>query len=300
MPNEGETRVQNEQYVGFSVAVSEPGVATITFTTPKRLNGLTQRIKRELVEVLQQAQMDQAVRVVVITGSGRGFCAGDDITGRPLPNAEQYPPIAPPIPHGHGNPIGTYEGLRVLSQSLNLAIRALDKITIAAINGVAIQTGLSLALACDFRIAAEGARLGSGTLRFGLLPDEGGQYLLVQHMGIARTMDFLMRNRIVGGQEALSLGLVHEVVPIDQLMDRAHALAVELANGPQVAMRLLKRSIYNATELDFAHALDDIASKTAISDHHPDAREGTAAFREKRQARFNQDPSRESREGGSL
>ncbi len=287
--------MQNQQTAGFSVEVSDPGIAVITFTTPERLNGLTQRIKRELVEALQQAQMDQEVRVVVITGTGRGFCAGDDITGRPLPNAGQYAPLVPPIPSGHGNPIGTYEGLRVLSQTLNLAVRNLDKLTIAAINGVAIQTGLSLALSCDFRIAAEEARLGSGTLRFGLLPDEGGQYLLVQHMGVARTMDFLMRNRIVSGTQALELGLVHEVVPGATLLQRTMELAVELASGPQVAMRLLKRSIYNAAELDFVHALDDIASKTAISDHHPDAREGGTAFREKRTAVFNQDASRESR-----
>jgi len=256
---------------------------------------MTPRIKRDLVELLTQAQMDEAVRVVVFTGSGRAFSAGDDLTGRPLPNTDQYPRLAPPIPAGHANAIGTYEGLRVLSQSLNLAVRALDKLTIAAINGVAIQTGLSLALACDFRIAASEARLGSGTLRFALLPDEGGQWLLVQHLGVAKTIDFLMHNRIVSAEEALALGLVHEVVPGEQLRERTRALARELAEGPQVAMRLLKRAVYNAAEMDFLHALDDIATKTAITDHHPDAREGVAAFREKRTPRFNQAGERESR-----
>ena len=108
---------------------------------------------------------------------------------------------------------------------MNTTIRSIDKISIAALNGVAVQTGLSLALSCDFRIASEAARLMSGTLRFGLLPDEGGQYLLVQHMGVAKTMDFLMLNRMVEADEALALGLVHEVVPADQLMDRSLALA---------------------------------------------------------------------------
>lgn len=193
----------------------------------------------------------------------------------------------PDIPRGHENAIGTYEGLRVLSQTVNQAVRKLDKLTIAAINGVAIQTGLSLALSCDFRIASEQARLGSGTLRFGLLPDEGGQYLLVQHLGVAKAMDFLMRNRIVDAAEAERLGLVHQVVPHEQLMQRSLDLARELANGPQVAMRLLKTTIYNAAEMTFAQALDDIAGKTAISDHHPDAREGVAAFRDKRRPSFN-------------
>jgi 2-(1,2-epoxy-1,2-dihydrophenyl)acetyl-CoA isomerase len=194
--------------------------------------------------------------------------------------------LVPPIPRGHGNPIGTYEGLRHLSQTVNTSIRNLDKLTIAAINGITIQTGLSLALACDFRIASDQARLGSATLRFGLLPDEGGQYLLVQLIGVAKTMDFLMRKRIVGAAEALELGLVNEVIPHDQLLERTMDLARELANGPQVSMRLLKKSIYNAAEMTFAHALDEIAAKTAISDHHPDAREGTAAFRDKREPRF--------------
>ena len=179
----------------------------------------------------------------------------------------------------------------MLSQSLNLAVRNLDKLSIAAINGVAIQTGLSLALSCDFRIAAEDARMGSGTLRYGLMPDEGGQFLLVQLMGVARTMDFLMRNRIVKGKEALELGLVHEAVPADQLLDRTMELARGLANGPQIAMRLLKRSVYTAAESTFTHALEDIATKTAISDHHPDAREGIRAFQEKRAPKFNQGPS---------
>jgi len=230
--------------------------------------------------------MDDAVRVVVITGSGRAFSAGDDISGRQL-SGTGAEALVPDIASGHSDPIGTYEGLRVISQALNLAVRSLDKLSIAAINGVAVQTGLSLALSCDFRIASEEARLGSGTLRFGLMPDEGGQFLLVQLLGVGRTMDFLMRNRIVSAAEAFELGLVHEVVPADKLMPRALELAREFAEGPQVAMRLLKRSVYNAAEMTFAHALDDIAAKTAVSDHHLDAREGIRAFREKRKAQFS-------------
>lgn len=271
---------------GFEVTVEDPGIAVITFNQPDRLNGMTQGMKRDLVETVTQAQMDDAVRVVVVTGSGRAFSAGDDITGRPTPAGDARK-LAPDIPGGHHNAIGTYEGLRWLSQPLNAAVRGLDKLTVAAINGVAIQTGFSLALACDFRIAAAGARMGSGTLRFGLLPDEGGQYLLVQLLGVARTMEFLVRARIVDAEEALALGLVHEVVPPETLMPHALEFARELAAGPQVALRLLKRSVYNAAEQTFSQALDDIAAKTAISDHHPDAREGVAAFREKRTPRFN-------------
>ncbi len=278
--------MEQGKFRGFEVELEDPGIAVITFNEPERLNGTTQAMKRDLVETLLQAQMDDAVRVVVFTGSGRAFCAGDDMSGR-RPISPDARALVPPIPPGHGDPIGTYEGLRGLSQPLNLAVRALDKLCIAALNGVAIQTGLSLALACDFRIASSEARLGSATLRFGLLPDEGGQFLLVQLIGVAKTIDFLMRKRIVSAEEALELGLVHEVVPPQELMKRSLELARELANGPQVAMRLLKRTIYNAAEMTLAHALDDIAAKTAIGDHHPDAREGVTAFREKRVPRFN-------------
>ena len=277
--------MQTGSFRGFDVEMRDPGIALITFNRPEKLNGLDQWIKRDLVETLVQAEMDDQVRVIVFTGSGRAFCAGDDISGKGRDGGEV---IMPDIPGGHRNAIGTYNGLRMLSQPVAATIRGLDKLTIASMNGIAIQSGFSLALACDWRIASSDARMGSATMRFGLLPDEGGQYLLVQLMGVAKTMDFLQRKRIVNADEALGLGLVSEVVPPDQLAARTMELARELAEGPNVAMRLLKRSIYNAAEMTFAHALDEIAAKTAISDHHPDAKEGTAAFKEKRAPIFNQ------------
>jgi 2-(1,2-epoxy-1,2-dihydrophenyl)acetyl-CoA isomerase len=278
--------METGKFSGFEVTMEDPGIAWIQFNTPERLNGMSTAIKRDLVEALTQAQMDNRVRVVVFTGTGRAFCAGDDL--KAYRDAELGGrPLVGPIPPGHDNAIGTYNGLRTVSQRLNAAVRDLDKLTVCALNGIAIQTGFSLALACDFRIAARSARLGSATLRFGLLPDEGGQYLLVQMLGVARTLDFLMRKRIVTADEAEALGLVHEVVEDAQLRQRALAFARELAEGPQVSMRLLKRSIYKAAELTFEQACDEIAAKTAISDHHADAREGVTAFREKRTAQFN-------------
>ncbi len=273
------------EFTGFSVTLRNPGIAWIQFNTPERLNGLTHRIKRDLVETINQAQMDNAVRVMVFTGSGRAFCAGDDISGQKKPISGE--PLMPPIPAGHDNEIGTYEGLRHLSQTLNLALRNCDKIAIAAVNGIAIQTGMTLALACDFRGAAASAKLGSATLRFGLLPDEGGQYLCVQLMGVAKSMDFFINKRILSADQALELGLLHEVVDDHELESRAMEMATDIANGPQVAQRLLKRSIYNAADMIFEQSLDEIAAKTAISDHHPDAKEGGLAFREKREPKFN-------------
>lgn len=274
------------QFTGFELSVKSPGIAWFQFNTPERLNGMTTAIKRDLIEAITQAQMDNRIRVLVFTGTGRAFCAGDDLKayqGADLPGEA----LVPPIPAGHDNALGTYNGLRTISQQLNTSIRNLDKLTVAAINGIAIQTGFSLALSCDFRIAADSARIGSATLRFGLLPDEGGQYLLVQQMGVSRTLEFLMKKRIVDAARALELGLVNEVVPAAALAEHTETFARELANGPQAAMRMLKRSVYNAAELTWNQALDEIAAKTAITDHHPDAREGVAAFHEKRDPNFN-------------
>lgn len=275
------------KFTGFEVSLAKPGIAWIEFNEPEKLNGMSQAKKRDLIETVTQAQMDNAVRVLVFIGQGRGFCAGDDLKAASH-SQDRSNALVPPIFPGHDSPIGTYNGLRTISQALNIAIRNLDKLTIAAINGVAIQTGLSLALACDFKIASDEARLGSATLRFGLLPDEGGQYLLLQHMGLAKTLDFVMHKRIVNAQEALELGLVNQVVPAGQLRAETSRLATELANGPQVSMRLLKRSIYQAASMTFEQACDEIAAKTAISDHHPDSREGVTAFREKRAPQFNE------------
>jgi 2-(1,2-epoxy-1,2-dihydrophenyl)acetyl-CoA isomerase len=268
---------------GLRAELRDPGILVVTFDAPERMNALDQAMKRDLIELMARVQMDDAVRVVVFTGAGRAFCAGDHMAGY----QKTAPASVPQIGAGHSTGIGTYNALRVYSQGLNLAVRNLDKLTIAAVNGHAIQTGLSLALCCDFRIGSTAAKLGSATLRFALLPDEGGHKLLVEHLGLAKALDFMLRKRIVDADHALELGLLNEVVEADQLMPAALALAAELAEGPQVAMRMLKRSIYAASESNLAVALDDIAARTAVTDHHPDARDGGQSFREKRKPRFN-------------
>ncbi len=273
-------------YQGFEISTDDLGVAVITFNQPDRLNGMSRGMARDLREIMIQAQNDDDTRVVVLTGSGSGFCAGDDVfesQTNPRP-----PTLVPPqVRSARGQAVNHYGLLRSYSQELIRSIRNLDKLTIASINGVAIQIGLSMALACDYRIASHDARVGSGTLRFGFLPDEGGHWLLLQHLGVARTLDFLMRARIVSAQEAFELGLMTEVVAPAELRARTMTLARELAEGPQIAMRLLKRSLYNALDQTFEQAGDDIAAKTAISDHHPDTVEGMQAFREKRRPHFN-------------
>jgi 2-(1,2-epoxy-1,2-dihydrophenyl)acetyl-CoA isomerase len=271
---------------GFAARIEAPGIAVVTFDRGERLNGLTLTMKRELVEWLAHAQANDGIRAVVITGEGRAFCAGDDISGKD--DTDLRPPVlVKPIEMGQRAPIRVYNSLRHSSQPLAKMLRNFDKPTVAAVNGVAVQSGLTVALACDFRIASTKARFTSGTLRFAFTPDDGGHHLLVQHLGLAKALDFVMLNKMLDASEALAWGLVSEVVDAGSELDRALALATQLANGPQVAMRLVKRSLYNAADLTFDQALDDIASKTAVSDFHDDAHEGVAAFRDKRPPHFN-------------
>jgi 2-(1,2-epoxy-1,2-dihydrophenyl)acetyl-CoA isomerase len=270
-------------FQGFDVEVRDPGIAVVMFNQPERLNAMSAGTRRDLAEVLDRAQLDDAVRVVVLTATGRGFVAG--VNNRA--SGPEDPTLVPSIPAHDHVPVDLYGRLRLHAQELPRAIRRLDKFTIAAVNGYAIQLGLSIVLACDFAIAGRSAQLGSATLRMGWQPDEGGHWLLVEHLGVKRALDFLMRKRIVDGEEAAALGLVNEVVDDDRLMARTMELAAELADGPQVAMRLLKRAVYNAAQLSFDQAGDDIATKTAISDFHLDAREGAPAFFAKEKATFN-------------
>ena len=231
------------------------------------------------------AQFDDAVRVLVLTGSGKGFVAGvDNRRAGPRPSRRRSATSRRRTARAQ---IALYERLHHFAQEPVRAIRRLDKITIAAVNGYAIQLGLTIALACDYAIAARSARLGSATLRMGWQPDEGGHWLLVEHLGVKRALDFVLRKRIVDGEEAYRLGLVTEVVDDEFVLPRSLELAAELAAGPQVAMRLVKRAIYNAAHLTFDQAGDDIATKTAISDVHQDAKDGSAAFFARRPVEFN-------------
>lgn len=276
------------EYQGFDVRIDDPGIAVFTFNQPERLNAMGSGTRRDLVELLTIAQLDDSVRVIVFTATGRGFVAGvNNSAVKDGGTQPEDPTLGPPIPsHAHA-PIDLYGRLSFHGQELPRTIRRLDKITIAAVNGFAIQLGLSIVLACDFAVAARSAKLGSATLRMGWQPDEGGHWLLVEHLGVKGAMDFLMRKRLVDADQAQTLGLVNEVVNDDQLATRAMELATELAEGPQVAMRLLKKAVYNAARLTFDQAGDDIATKTAISDFHLDAREGSVAFFAKEPATFN-------------
>lgn len=275
-------------YAGFKVTLRDDGVCIVTLNRPERMNGMRRAVKRDLIELATQIAYRRDVKAVVLTG-GPNFCAGDDLT--PGAMDDWTGAVSQPVEPTHRDSYSTYASMRAISQSATRAWKTLDVLTIAAIDGYTIQSGLSLALACDFRIATPRAKLGSATLRMGYMPDGGGHYLLVQHLGVPGAKDFVFRKRIVDGAEALRLGLVNELVEPDELMDRALGFAAELAAGPQVAMRLLKHAIDAAPAMTFEQACADIALRTGISDHHLDAKEGASAWAAKprRAPQFNRD-----------
>ena len=251
------------------------GVATVTMNRPEKLNAYSETMVHEILHALADARDDDAIRAVILTATGRGFCSGGDIS-----RDFQYPARY----RGH-----RMESMLEMRENMHALIRFLyrfDKPVIAAINGAAVAGGLTLALACDFRIAAESARLGDTSLKFALIPDEGGAYFFPRAMGMDRALKMSLLSEIYPARQALELGLVTEVVADAEVMDRARVLAQKLAEGPPIAIRLTKRMMYKQRTMELDNALEDAAMATLVSNYTEDVKEGTAAFHEKRKPRF--------------
>jgi 2-(1,2-epoxy-1,2-dihydrophenyl)acetyl-CoA isomerase len=250
-------------------------VATVTMNRPEKLNAYSETMVHEILAAFYDARDDDAIRAVILTATGRGFCSGGDIS-----RDFQYPARY----RGH-----RLESMLEMRENMHALIRFLhrfDKPVIAAINGAAVAGGLTLALACDFRIAAESARLGDTSLKFALIPDEGGAYFFPRAMGMDRALKMSLLSEIYPARQALDLGLVTEVVADADLMDAARKLATRLAEGPPIAIRLTKRMMYKQRTMELDNALEDAAMATLVSNYTEDVKEGTAAFHEKRKPRF--------------
>ena len=250
-------------------------VATITMNRPAKRNAYSETMVHEILHALGEARDDDEVRAVILTGAGKGFCAGGDIS-----RDFQYPARY----RGH-----KLESMLEMRENMHVLIRFLDRFdkpVIAAINGAAVAGGLTLALSCDFRIAAESAKLGDTSLRFGLIPDEGGAYFFPRFMGLDRALKMSMLSEVFSAREALELGLVTEVVADDALTARANEFARRLAEGPPIAIRMTKRMMYKQRSMQLDHALEDAAMATLVTNYTDDVKEGTAAFHEKRKPLF--------------
>lgn len=243
------------------------GVATITLSRPDSLNALNATMRGELRAALKAAARDDAVRAVVLTGSGRGFCSGADLRGG----------------------TGERDFRRVLTDEYNpliAAIRDIPKPVIAAVNGVAAGAGVSLALACDLVHAAEEARFIQAFVRIGLVPDSGSTRTLVRALGRHRAAQLIFSGEPLSAAEAHAVGLVNEVVPAAELAASVRAAAVRLAASPTRAIGYAKRAINHAEDALLGESLALEASLQELAGRTEDHAEGVAAFNEKREPRF--------------
>jgi 2-(1,2-epoxy-1,2-dihydrophenyl)acetyl-CoA isomerase len=247
------------------------GVATITLNRPDAMNSLTVEMKVALRTAVHQAAGDAAVRAVILTGSGRAFCAGQDL-------------------REHADNLAADRGLDgTVREHYNPIVRAIagmPKPVIAAVNGVAAGAGASLTFACDLRVASEKASFATAFTKIGLAPDSGMSWTLPRLVGQARAAELLLLAEPVKADEALRLGLVHQVVPADELNATVRALAGRLATGPTAAYGAVKEALEYAATHDLAAALEkeaELQDRCASTADHQGA---TTAFINKRQPTF--------------
>ncbi len=245
------------------------GVAIIQLARPARRNALTAAMLTSLQAALAQAAEADTVRAVVLTGAGAGFCAGQDLADLP-PGAPQ---AVEALLLDHYQPV-------------ILAIAALPKPVIAAVNGVAAGAGAALALACDLRVMADDAALYYAFVNVGLVPDAGATWLLARQVGYSRALEIALSGERIPAQRCLELGLANRVVPRDELLDQAQAWATQLAQGPTAAIALTKSLMQDALTSDLATAIQREAAAQAQAAATRDHGEGVAAFLEKRPPRF--------------
>ncbi len=247
----------------------EDAVATLTLDRPEARNALDAALKRELLAAITAAGADPAVRVVVLTGAGAAFCAGQDLR-------ETTGPDAPPLS----------TVLRETYNPLILAMRRLEKPILGSINGVAAGAGMALALACDLRIAADTATFVLAFGRVGLVPDSGTTWFLPRLVGPAVAADLALVGDPLPAVEAERRGLVSRVVPAADLARETRTLAVRLAAGAPRALALTKDALNRSSEASLEEQLEREAALQGIAGRTADHREGVAAFLEKRPPRF--------------
>jgi|SRR5580704_3815650 2-(1,2-epoxy-1,2-dihydrophenyl)acetyl-CoA isomerase len=243
-------------------------VLTLTLNRPEVLNAITPALLDEVTESLRSAASDRAVRAVIITGAGRGFCSGQDLRAATSEG---------------GLDVGAV--LRDHYTPAIRAIRAMDQPVIAAVNGVAAGAGFSLALACDLRIAAESATFVQAFVRIGLIPDLAGTYFLPRLIGHARAAELMMLGDTVDAARALELGIVNRVVPDAELAAAAAALGSRLARGPR-SIGLTKRALEVSRDNDLEAQLAVEERLQTEATTTSDFAEGVSAFLEKRRATF--------------
>ncbi len=247
------------------------GIATITLNQPERRNALSWEMAKEIAAAIQEVKRNPEIRVLVLTGNGKAFCAGGDVKS---------------MAEGMEKPLFESRDMILEYYKTALAVKEVEIPTIASINGHAIGAGLTLALACDMRIAAQEAKLGATFLQIGLHPGMGTTYFLPRLVGTARACELIFTARVIEAEEAERIGLVNRVVPAKNLAEETRKLAEEIAAGPYLAMKMAKKSIYRGAVCDLESVLDFESYAQAACTQTEDLKEGISAFIQKRRPEF--------------
>ena len=227
------------------------GIATITLNRPDKLNAYTSEMGDEVYDAFARAHDDSAISVVILTGAGRGFCAGVDLEHLKAHQA------------GGNASAGPRLGEEAFLKKLPLELLEFPKPVIVAINGAAIGVGVTLTLPCDVRIAAAGAKLGLTFAKLGLLPGLGSTHLLPRLVGIAKAQELVLTGRIIRAEEALEIGLVNRVVAPEELQEEARSLAAEMAAIDPAVLAAAKRALYYGASATMAEAMQNEQAQSA-------------------------------------
>jgi 2-(1,2-epoxy-1,2-dihydrophenyl)acetyl-CoA isomerase len=253
---------------------ADGAVATVTLNRPERLNAMNRELIGEAVAALERAASDESIRVLVLTGAGRGFCAGGDLAGFADGEFKRPQPIEERIAQLRRN----MRSSQILRES--------DLITIAAINGACAGAGFSWACACDLRYAAASAKFNTAFLNAGLSGDFGGSWSLTRIVGNAKARELYLLAERFGAEEAERIGLVSKVLPDAELMDYVRGVAQRLADSAPIALRRIKQNLNDATRLGFSEALDREADRHSRCSMTEDNTEAAKAFLGKRKPVF--------------
>ncbi|MDP3509339.1 MAG: enoyl-CoA hydratase-related protein [Candidatus Melainabacteria bacterium] len=249
------------------------GVGIITLNRPDKLNAFSDELTFQLQDALKEMEKDKEVRAIILTASGRGFCAGQDLQSRSI--AQEM---------GERPSLG--DSIRRRYNPIVIKLRRIEKPIIAAVNGVAAGAGASIAFACDYRIVTDKVNFIQSFTKVGLIPDSGATFILTRLVGLTKAFELMLSADKLSAEEALNLGIINKIVGEDDLMKEAIALAEKLAAGPTKAFGLTKRAVNRAVFDDLEELLEYEASLQEIAGRSDDFAEGVKAFVEKRTPQY--------------
>ena len=249
-------------------------IATLTFNRPERLNAITNVMRSEILEAIKDASVDDDIRVVVIKGAGKGFCAGADLAGGGKQSQADAPAPNSRLPRDS------------FQEAFARVMWDMPKPAIASINGAAAGLGFGMALTCDIRISSSLGKFASAFSRISLVPEACMTFYLPRIIGLARSAEILYTGRQVLADEALSIGLVNQVVPPEELDEAVNTMAVTLANAEPIAIQLTRRELYRGLEGTFDGQLEMELYHQKFLQGSMDSKEGPRAFMEKREPDF--------------